>query len=110
MRNLLAVLVLSGLALAGCAADPVGDPGAEAQTSDYGFTKDLAGKPIATDVESVGPFSPQNSFDRTAEQIVADEAAAASCSGACNANVCVCSGDFDCCIIGCVICWEVLET
>jgi len=111
MRHLLAMLVISGVVLAsGCATAPE-DPGSEAQPADFGFTKDSAGQAVRADVSSLSDFAPKSSFDRTTEQIVTDEdEAAGSCSGACNANVCVCSGDFDCCVIGCVICWEVLQT
>ena len=36
--------------------------------------------------------------------------AAESCSGACNDTTCVCSGSFECCSLGCRLCWAVLDS
>lgn len=36
--------------------------------------------------------------------------AAASCSGACNGTTCICTGDLDCCLVGCTICWAVVDS
>lgn len=36
-------------------------------------------------------------------------AAADSCSGACDCDVCVCSGTLSCCLDGCGACWFVLD-
>lgn len=36
-------------------------------------------------------------------------AAADSCSGACDCDVCVCSGTLSCCLDGCDACWFVLD-
>lgn len=33
----------------------------------------------------------------------------ASCSGSCSGNSCSCSGSLSCCVVGCVICWDILD-
>lgn len=111
MRTLFSLVFVSGVVLAsGCATDPV-DPGSQSSSEeDYGFLKDTSGRAVHTDLSSLRKFTPENGFDRgPAQSATAEDAAAGSCSGVCNANVCVCSGDLDCCIVGCVVCWEVLQ-
>lgn len=54
------------------------------------------------DGEDKGPLQ---SFDHELQSLFQE--AAESCSGACNCSECVCSGSFECCLGGCVICWDV---
>lgn len=112
MRKLLSLVVMSGtLALAGsgCAVSPGDDPAA--QTS-YGFVRDSAGQPKRTDATLLEDFTPAQAFDRSVPSghdpsATEVDPQSVSCSGVCDANVCVCSGDLDCCIIGCILCWEL---
>lgn len=46
---------------------------------------------------------------RAAGSAVRASAAADSCSGGCNCDVCVCSGSLSCCLDGCDACWFVLD-
>lgn len=103
MRNLLVVVMscILGFFAVGCGASP--------EETEHGFTRDDSGGAIPVDSSSLDGVSYAESFEHSesGKDQIAD--AAASCSGACNANTCVCSGDFECCLIGCIICWEVVD-
>jgi len=100
MRNSLVFVVMSSLiAMTGCAADA---PSTADDT--HGFTRGADGEAVQANVSELAEAT--QAFDHEMPRdSVAAESDAVSCSGACNANVCVCSGDFNCCAIGCGICF-----
>lgn len=102
MRKVLGLIVmccaLAGLSV-GCASG--------ADEAEHNFTRDSSGGAIPVDSALVDESSFSESFDRAEQNVVAADSA--SCSGACNATTCVCSGDLDCCIAGCIACWEVVN-
>lgn len=102
MRKSLVFVVMSSLiAMVGCAADT---PSTTDDT--HGFTRGADGQAVEANVSELA--QPTQAFDHDMPRATVEaEAAAVSCSGVCNANVCVCSGDFNCCVVGCVICFEV---
>jgi hypothetical protein len=111
MRKWFVFVVMSGVlgsVVSGCAVDTTED----SQTSQYGFTRDSTGQVKQTDTASLGDFTPAQSFEHS---LASEPAATAidprsvACSGACDADVCVCTGDLDCCIIGCTLCWELVD-
>jgi hypothetical protein len=114
MRKFLVLVVVSGVLgfiAPGCAVS-TSEETLEPQSSEYTFTRDVSGRAVPSETVPLDDFSPVESFDRSfgAEDIQSAteiEAELNSCSGACNANVCVCSGDLACCIIGCSLCFEV---
>lgn len=113
MRKFFVFAVMSGvlgLVAPGCALSTSEEP----QTSQYGFTRDSTGQARQTDPASLDNFTPAQSFDHTLaskSELAATEVdpQALACAGACDANTCVCIGDFDCCLAGCILCWEVVN-
>lgn len=100
MRKVLIVAMSCALALlsVNCASGP--------DESAHNFTRDSSGAAIPVDSSFVDDdFS--ESFERGEQNLISADSV--SCSGACNATTCVCSGDLDCCIAGCVACWEVVN-
>lgn len=116
MRKFFGFIVMSGvlsLVASGCALSGGDETTPGEQAAQYGFTRDSAGEAVQTDRSSLGDFSPAQTFDHTlpskTQQVGAEiDPQEVSCAGACNANVCVCSGDLDCCIIGCSLCWQIV--
>jgi hypothetical protein len=107
MRKLVGVVVLSLLAVAGCGVSPSQPSDPDAQ---HEFTRDTAGRAVPASASVLADFQPAHGFDHSipSEPAVTDSESL-SCSGACDANTCVCFGDLDCCIVGCVLCWEVID-
>jgi len=110
MRKL-AFLVVSGVlgfVVPGCTVSPTDEP------AQHGFARDATGQPVQANVSALDDFSPAEAFDHTlsngSEQIAPTPGSQdLTCSGACNATTCVCSGDFNCCVAGCTACWQVLD-
>ena len=111
MRKLFVFVVMSTLAIAsGCGVDTRPQTTADDPTLQHEFTRDTAGRAVPANASVLEDFNPRQSFDHTIpskEPSVTAEGF--SCAGVCDAEICVCIGDLDCCIIGCVLCWEILE-
>ena len=113
MRKFFVFVVMSGVlgfVAPGCALST----GDEPQGSQYGFTRDSTGQARQTDPASLGNFTPAQSFDHSiaskSESAATEvDGQAVACFGVCDANTCVCSGDFDCCLAGCIACWAVVD-
>ena len=106
MRKLFAVVVMTVLAAAGCGVSP--EP--SAPDAQHEFTRDTTGQAVAANASVLADFQPAHAFDHSIpSEPAATDSASLSCSGVCDANTCVCFGDLDCCIVGCVLCWEVID-
>lgn len=108
MRNVFNLVIMSSVlsfVVSGCAVSPGEKSTPETQ---YGFTQDSTGQLVQTDVDSLGNFSPTQTFDHSlaseGEQAVLGGEPVPACFGSCNATSCSCFGDFDCCVVGCSIC------
>lgn len=117
MRKFFSAVIMSGvlsIVASGCALSGSDESTPGTQASQYGFTRDSTGQAVRTDLGSLDHFTPAQSFDHTlaskSQQATTDiDPQDVSCSGACDANICVCSGDLDCCIVGCSICWAIVQ-
>jgi hypothetical protein len=110
MSKLFVLVVMTALAIAsGCGVD-ARSPAADDPTQ-HEFTRDLAGGAVPANASVLEEFTPLQSFDHTmpSAELNAAEAEDQVCAGACDSDICVCVGDFDCCVVGCILCWEILE-
>jgi hypothetical protein len=115
MRKFLVLVVMSGVLgfiAPGCGVSTSEEVTLEPQSSEYGFTRDSSGRAVPSETVALDEFSALESFDRSPgvkdlQSATEIEGGVGSCSGACNANVCVCSGDLQCCIVGCGLCFEL---
>ena len=109
MRKLALVVMSSivGLVLQACTATPADDP------SEQGFLRGTDGQAVPAELSTMDDLTPQHSFDQALSgenDAVAGGPEGEVCSGWCNANVCVCSGSFECCSLGCDFCWQVIDS
>lgn len=99
------------LVSAGCAVNASdSSPAPVVEDQAYAFAHDSSGELTSVEATSVGEFTPMQKFgeEPSDEQTSADEAepqAVVSCSGSCNASVCVCYGTYACCAAGCAACF-----
>lgn len=98
------------LAAAGCGVSPSEPSDQDVQPLQHEFTRDATGRAVSANASVLEDFQPAHAFDHSipSEPSLTDSASQ-SCSGACDADTCVCVGDLDCCIVGCVLCWEVVD-
>ena len=105
-KSMLCLIMGSLLAVTGCSLS-ASEPPPDTQ-SDYSFTRDGNGQAVQASV-STRDFEPAQSFDHSLtserEDAAAGLTAPQDCSGVCDANTCLCSGDLNCCIVGCGLCF-----
>jgi hypothetical protein len=118
MRKLFVFVIMSGVigfVVPGCSLGSSEETTPEAQTSQLGFTRDSTGQAVPADTASLSHFTPAQGFDHTItnkSELATSEIDPQDvvCYGACDSNTCVCTGDFDCCVAGCLQCWAIVNS
>ncbi|ATB34701.1 hypothetical protein CYFUS_000108 [Cystobacter fuscus] len=108
MRNLSVVAVFTVVMMS-----VVGCGGVEAEQHELSRPGEQVGTAALASQQSRGFISDGQNTQvegQVSAQQVQQATLAETCSGSCNATTCSCYGSYECCLAGCVACWEVLDT